>query len=143
METKGMHLILELSGCEREIINDLDQVRKILTEAAIAANAEILETVFHKFSPQGVSGVVVISESHLSIHTWPEKNYAAIDIYTCGKHTMPWEAYEFIKRKFKAKFIYLTSLQRGEFEDGIYKHKIEKTLVTEGEKKSELDVVSR
>ncbi|MBC7194620.1 MAG: S-adenosylmethionine decarboxylase proenzyme [Caldisericia bacterium] len=143
METKGMHLILELSGCDREIINDIEKVRQVLTEAAIVANAEILETVFHKFSPQGVSGVVVISESHLSIHTWPEKSYAAIDIYTCGKHTMPWEAYKYIKRHFKAKKIYLTSLQRGEFEGGIYKHKIEKVGTEEGEELDELDVVSR
>jgi len=142
METKGMHLILELSGCESEIINNLEEVRKILTEAAIAANAEVLQTTFHKFSPQGVSGVVVISESHLSIHTWPEKNYAAIDIYTCGKHTMPWEAYKYIKRKFKAKKIYLTSLQRGEYKDGMYVHRIDQTEIQEGEE-SELDVVSR
>jgi S-adenosylmethionine decarboxylase len=143
METKGMHLILELSGCDREIINDIEKVRQVLTEAAIVANAEILETVFHKFSPQGVSGVVVISESHLSIHTWPEKGYAAIDIYTCGKHTMPWEAYKFIKKQFKANKIYLTSLQRGEFENGIYKHRVEKVGIEKGEEIDELDVVSR
>lgn len=87
MDTKGMHLILELSGCEREIINDLDEVRRILTEAAIVANAEVLETVFHKFSPQGVSGVVVISESHLSIHTWPEKKLC------CNRYIYLWQTY--------------------------------------------------
>jgi len=144
METKGVHFILELSGCDPDIINNLEQVRKILTEAAIRANAEILQVVFHKFSPQGVSGVVVISESHLSVHTWPEHSYAALDIYTCGLNTKPQKACEYIINSFKAKDVFITTLSRGEFENGLYKHKLSQKELHKGEDKIEkLDVVSR
>lgn len=144
METKGVHYILELSGCDPDIINDLEKVKDILTKAAIKANAEILEVVFHKFTPQGVSGVVVISESHLSVHTWPEHSYAALDIYTCGKYTMPQKACDYIRESFKAKDTFLTTLSRGEFENGVYIHKLsQKGLKAEEEKVEKLDVVSR
>lgn len=144
METKGVHFILELSGCDPDIINNLDEVRKTLTEAAIKANAEILQVVFHRFTPQGVSGVVVISESHLSVHTWPEHSYAALDIYTCGLNTMPQRACEYIIESFKAKDVFLTTLSRGEFENGLYKHKLnQKELHKEEDKIEKLDVVSR
>lgn len=144
METKGVHFILELSGCDPDTINNLDEVRKTLTEAAKKANAEILQVVFHRFTPQGVSGVVVISESHLSVHTWPEFSYAALDIYTCGLNTMPQRACEYIIEKFKAKNVFLTTLSRGEFENGLYKHKLnQKEFHKEEDKIEKLDVVSR
>ena len=66
-----------------------------MVNAALEAGAEVRELVFHKFSPQGVSGVVVISESHLAIHTWPELGYAAVDVFTCGEKVNPWDACNF------------------------------------------------
>lgn len=143
METKGVHFILELSGCNPDTINDLEKVKDILTKAADKANAEIVKVVFHRFSPQGVSGVVVISESHLSVHTWPEHSYAALDIYTCGLKTMPQKACDYIIDQFEAKDVFITKLSRGEFENGIYKHKIDqKEIKKEGEEVEKLDVVS-
>jgi S-adenosylmethionine decarboxylase len=68
----GTHIIVELSDCDPQILSDVDKVTNILVKAANEANAEVLQTAFHRFNPQGVSGVVVIAESHLSIHTWPE-----------------------------------------------------------------------
>ncbi|WP_062355205.1 adenosylmethionine decarboxylase [Bacillus kwashiorkori] len=84
METVGRHVIAELWGCNFEKLNDIDKIEKIFVEAALKSGAEIREVAFHKFAPQGVSGVVIISESHLTIHTFPEHGYASIDVYTCG-----------------------------------------------------------
>lgn len=79
----GRHLLLELYDCNREVLNQVEPVETILKEAALAANATIIESAFHHFSPYGVSGVIIISESHLTIHTWPEYGYAAIDVFSC------------------------------------------------------------
>ena len=84
MKALGTHIIVELSDCNARILSDVDQVASILVAAAKAANAEVLQTAFHRFAPQGVSGVVVIAESHLSIHTWPEERLIAIDLFSCG-----------------------------------------------------------
>lgn len=111
--TLGKHIIVELSGCTEEEINDIAKVEDLMNQAAKKANANIIKSVFHKFSPMGVSGVVVISESHLSIHTWPELGYAAIDIYTCGATTKPFKACYFLAEKFKAKKIKATYIIRG------------------------------
>lgn len=84
MRTEGNHLLLEYWGCDPVILDDLDRVEKLMVQAAQATGARIVETVFRPFRPQGVSGVVVIEESHLSVHTWPEAGYAAVDLFTCG-----------------------------------------------------------
>lgn len=113
MQTFGRHIIVELSDCEPGILGDLNQVKQILVQAALEANAQIMEVAFHKFSPQGISGVVVIAESHLSVHTWPECGYAAIDIYTCGETTDPWSACTYIQDGFKAQKISSSVIERG------------------------------
>jgi S-adenosylmethionine decarboxylase len=82
--TLGRHLIVELYGCDRGRLDDLEVVRACLLGAVRAVGATGLGHRFHRFAPQGVSGTVLIAESHLSIHTWPEAGYAAVDIYTCG-----------------------------------------------------------
>lgn len=84
MKTLARHLIAELYGCPHERLDDLDGIRAAMLEAAEVVGATILKDAFHPFEPDGVSGVVVIAESHLSIHTWPRRNYAAVDIFTCG-----------------------------------------------------------
>ncbi len=109
----GTHIIVELSDCDAAVLSDVDKVTNILVEAAQKANAEVLQTAFHRFTPQGVSGVVVIAESHLSIHTWPEYGYAAMDIYTCGDHTDPWKACRYAAMQFKAKQMLTTEVRRG------------------------------
>ena len=102
MQALGRHILAEVYGCEFSVLNDLDKIREILVSAAISAGAEVRETAFHRFSPQGVSGVVVISESHLAIHTWPELGYAALDVFTCGERVDPWVALEAAKEGFGA-----------------------------------------
>lgn len=84
METMGRHVISELWGCDFEKLNNMEMIEQIFVDAALKSGAEIREVAFHKFAPQGVSGVVIISESHLTIHSFPEHGYASIDVYTCG-----------------------------------------------------------
>ncbi|WP_110114078.1 adenosylmethionine decarboxylase [Bacillus sp. CGMCC 1.16541] len=84
METMGRHVISELWGCDFDKLNDMEYIEKTFVDAALKTGAEVREVAFHKFAPQGVSGVVIISESHLTIHSFPEHGYASIDVYTCG-----------------------------------------------------------
>jgi S-adenosylmethionine decarboxylase len=123
MKALGHHILLELSQCNPKVLCSLTKVREYIVEAAKRANTQIKEVALHKFTPQGVSGVVVIAESHLSIHTWPEFQYAAIDIYTCGESADPWKACEFLAEVFQARQIVQTVVERGiETSKGRYSH---------------------
>lgn len=113
MKALGRHIVAEMSFCEAETLSNIAKVRDIMVRAALAAKATVREVAFHKFEPGGVSGVVVLAESHLSIHTWPEFGYAAIDIYTCGDTADPWRACEFLAEKFKAQSITTSVVERG------------------------------
>ncbi len=113
MNALGRHLLLELKDCDREVLNDLSFLKSVLPAAAIEAGATVLGESFHQFSPQGVSGVVVIAESHLFIHTWPECGYAAVDIFTCGNTVEPEKAARRIVRELKAKNHSILEIQRG------------------------------
>lgn len=84
METMGRHVIAELWGCDFDKLNSMELIEQVFVDAALKTGAEVREVAFHKFAPQGVSGVVIISESHLTIHSFPEHGYASIDVYTCG-----------------------------------------------------------
>jgi S-adenosylmethionine decarboxylase len=106
-------VLAEVHGCRFEILNDIKKVQDIMVNAALEAGAEIRELVFHKFSPQGVSGVVVISESHLAIHTWPELGYAAVDVFTCGEKVNPWDACNYLAEKFGAEYVNASEVKRG------------------------------
>jgi len=106
-------MIVELYNCDGRILNDVHKVEAIMVDAAKHAHARIVDVVFHTFNPHGISGVIVIAESHLAIHTWPEYNYASVDIYTCGTEIDPLNAYHFLVRKFKAKNQTMLELKRG------------------------------
>ena len=84
MDALGRHLLLELRECNIAVLDDLEYLENALVSAAKEAGATVIDESFHQFAPQGVSGVVLIAESHLSLHTWPEHAYAAVDIFTCG-----------------------------------------------------------
>lgn len=113
MNALGTHLLLELKDCRAKVLNDTKRVEELLLAAAKAAKATIIESRFHKFSPYGVSGVVVIAESHLSIHTWPEYGYAAVDIFTCGETLQPEVAARYLIEKFQSKSPGLLEVKRG------------------------------
>ena len=113
MNALGKHLLLELKDCSKEVLNDLDLLRSTLLAAAIESGATVLGESFHQFSPQGVSGVVVIAESHIFIHTWPEYGYAAADIFTCGNSVQPERAAEILIRRLGISNHSIIEIQRG------------------------------
>ncbi|MEM7384940.1 MAG: adenosylmethionine decarboxylase [Verrucomicrobiota bacterium] len=81
---EGIHLMLELGGCSEELLRDRAALELALTGSARRAGVEVVESHLHRFEPHGLSGVIIIAQSHIAIHTWPEVGYASIDIYTCG-----------------------------------------------------------
>ena len=116
MSALGRHVLAEFYGCPEEILNDIQRIERTMVDAALEAGAEIREVAFHKFSPQGVSGVVVISESHLAIHTWPELGYAAVDVFTCGDKVDPWVSCNYLKEHFAAEQLNAQEITRGIFD---------------------------
>ena len=115
MNALGRHLLLELFDCDLDAINNVEAVKGALIEAAKRAQATIVDVVFHEFNPFGVSGVVVIAESHLSIHTWPEYRYAAVDIFSCGDILQPEIAARYLVEQFGAERTSVVEMQRGLF----------------------------
>jgi S-adenosylmethionine decarboxylase len=113
----GRHLLLELNDCNSEILNDLDFLRGCLHTAAQQIGATVVNECFHEFSPHGISGVLVISESHLCIHTWPEYGYAAVDIFTCGDTVEPTRAVKALVETLGSKNPSLIELKRGILQD--------------------------
>jgi S-adenosylmethionine decarboxylase len=110
----GSQVVLDLYECETGHLDNLEWVKRTLVNAARAAGATIVETVFHKFAPWGISGVVVIAESHLAIHIWPEHRYAAIDVFTCGENVQMDAASAFLTRKFRSKRAVQRRFTRGD-----------------------------
>lgn len=109
----GCQLLVDLYGCDRALLDDEAFVREQLLEAARQAGATVIGQTFHSFSPCGVTGTLSLQESHLSIHTWPEHRYAAVDIFTCGDSVDPWCAYESLKAAFEAKRGSAMEIHRG------------------------------
>ncbi len=113
-EQLGKHILIEYYDCDSEVLNNTLLIEKYMIEAAKMAQATIVESVFHTFSPWGVSGgVVVIEESHITIHTWPEYKYAAVDLFTCGNTIKPWVAFKFLEEMLKAERADLAEISRG------------------------------
>jgi len=109
----GTHSILELYGCPPELLNDEFQVKAFVREAATKARCTILGEISHSFQPQGVTAIVLLAESHISVHTWPEVGYAAVDVFTCGSKTMPEDACRYLAHMFEARSHNLKSIPRG------------------------------
>lgn len=113
MHALGKHLLVDLRDCSSELIKDLDTVKDAMMQAAKEASATIVDVSFHEFSPFGISGMVVIAESHLSIHTWPEYGYAAVDIFTCGDLIKPEIAAQYLIERFQSQNPLVVELKRG------------------------------
>ncbi len=108
----GIHLIAEFWGSK--IIEDSKKIEEILVGAAIVAKSTPLKVAIHKFSTQGITGVVLLAESHIALHSWPEMDYLAIDIFTCGEKTMPEKSLSHLKKAFQPKKITFKKIKRGE-----------------------------
>ena len=113
MNALGTHVLLELRDCDTKHLDDLTFVRETLLATAEEIGATVLGDTFHQFSPQGVTGIIAIAESHMSIHTWPEYRYAAADIFTCGESFEPTSAARLLISKFQSKDPEIIEVERG------------------------------
>jgi S-adenosylmethionine decarboxylase len=109
----GRQVLLELKDCNPEVLNDLEFLRSCLRDTAEQIGATVVGESFNQFSPQGVSGVIIIAESHICIHTWPEYGYAAVDVFTCGHTIDPVQAVKPLVEKLAPKDHSFTELKRG------------------------------
>ena len=113
MDVLGLHLLLELKECNPKLLNDLDFIREAMRQTAHNVGAHIVGESFHRFSPQGVTGILAIAESHISIPTWPEYRYAAADIFACGNSFEPRKAAELLVEQLEAKDPDIMEIRRG------------------------------
>ena len=109
----GKHILAEYFECECAYLDSESAIRELMLEAASRTGATVVGDIFHHFSPQGVTGVVVIAESHLAIHTWPEFGYASVDLFTCGTRVDPWIGFEYIKEKLQSRKSLTKEIMRG------------------------------
>lgn len=109
----GRHILAEFFECDSNILNNVKLIEETMIGAAKACGATIVDSNFHMFNPFGVSGVIIIAESHLTIHTWPELGYAAVDLFTCGESCDPHVAYDYLKEHFNAGTTSYSELKRG------------------------------
>ncbi|MDP3882713.1 MAG: adenosylmethionine decarboxylase [Candidatus Staskawiczbacteria bacterium] len=107
----GVHLLVDFWFGKN--IEDEEKIEKILLEAGKRAKSTPLKTSVYKFDPQGVTGIVLLSESHISLHSWPEIGYMGVDIFTCGEHVRPYEALEYLKNEFNPKKVEVKEVRRG------------------------------
>ena len=113
MKILGRHLVVELADCDRDILNNMELLTTHMNESVRQSGATIVKSVFHRYNPQGISGVVVIAESHISIHTWPEYGYAAVDFFTCGESVDPYKAFDYLKSQLRAESAHVREVKRG------------------------------
>ena len=113
MDSLGTHLLLDLKQCNAELLDDLEYIREVVLTAAQEAGATVVGETFHKFRPIGVTGIVAIAESHISIHTWPEHSYAAADIFTCGASLTPVRAADLIVEMLECEDVSISDVKRG------------------------------
>ena len=113
MNTLGIHLLIDLEQCDEEILDNLDEIRELLTHAAKNGGAKVVGDTFYKFDPHGITGVVSIAESHISIHTWPEHSYAAVDIFSCGQSFREQVSADTLIIGLKCKNPRITRIERG------------------------------
>lgn len=113
MTALGRHLLCEYHGCDRETLNRPDVIRAELLDAVKRAGATPIQDMVHNFTPHGVTGVVVIAESHFAIHTWPEYGFAAVDLFTCGDTVDPWVAFEHLGKALRAASHSVVEMRRG------------------------------
>tara|TARA_B100000886_G_scaffold21116_1_gene13461 strand:- start:165 stop:599 length:435 start_codon:yes stop_codon:yes gene_type:complete len=109
---QSKHFLLELYRCDCDKLNDESFLRCILNRAAKLARATVLNLISNKFEPQGVTAIALLAESHISIHTWPESNYSAVDIFTCGQNMMPELASQYLIESLMAKEHSLRVIER-------------------------------
>jgi len=106
------HILFTLKGCAADDLDDEGFIRDIMFQAANKCNSTLIKLHSHKFSPQGVTAVALLAESHISIHTWPETGVAVCDIFTCGDHTTPEDGVEYMRTELNASNIMVQTILR-------------------------------
>ena len=110
----GEHYLVDFSGCDPAKISNVEEVRRVFLQAAEESKARIVGELFHQFDPVGVSGVLLIEESHFSVHTWPENAFVGVDIFTCGEEMEAPVAIESLRQAFDAEDVVVKILVRGQ-----------------------------
>lgn len=121
MEYLGHHIVLDFHGCSQTVLADCALMRSIMSEAAVRAKCNVVGEFYHEFKPHGISGCTIISESHLTIHAWPEHGYAAVDFFYCGNSVLADKAINYMRGMFEAKRVDRHELGRGAIHNsGVY-----------------------
>ncbi len=113
MKSLGKHLIIELFQCDSTLLNDVKTLEHHLLAAVKLSGATVIQPFFHQFSPHGITGVVVVAESHFALHTWPEYGYCAVDIFTCGDTVNGHVALDYLKENLGAANASVMEIKRG------------------------------
>jgi S-adenosylmethionine decarboxylase len=116
MKAIGRHIILEMWRCSGSSLNSLDTAEQALRDMVVALDVNLLDLKVYPFSPVGVTGIAIVSESHLVIHTWPEHGYAAVDIFTCGAPRDPQAAIGVLRRHFQPEHVQVMEINRGQLD---------------------------
>ncbi|MFO8057855.1 MAG: adenosylmethionine decarboxylase [bacterium] len=122
MKALAKHVVAEYYGCDPVLLDDPAYMEPVLAEAARVSNATVMNSCLHKFSPQGVSGVLILAESHLAVHTWPEYSYAAVEIFTCGDTTDPEAGHRYLVEELKPAHHELRVIERGDMDTAEHYH---------------------
>lgn len=109
----GRHALADLYNCENNVLDSIDEIKKIIEDSCIEANLTVVESNYHKFEPIGLSGVTILAESHITIHTWPEYNFVSIDAFTCGNKMNPTLVCEIVAKKLKSNNVDIKEYKRG------------------------------
>jgi S-adenosylmethionine decarboxylase len=125
LKSLGRHILSEFYDCNKQVLDNHELIQKHMVSAAKAAKATVVTSTFHKFNPYGVSGAVVIAQSHLTVHTWPEFGYAAVDVFICGDEIDPWLIHQHLVDAFKSGRHEANEIPRGVLDVKNLKHKIE------------------
>ena len=115
MNSIGKHLTVDMYGCSFESLDNMDYVKEAMLTAVSEANMTLLNFSYHKFEPQGLTALALLSESHMSIHTYPELGYAAVDVFTCGDHSRPDKAVSILKEYLQPERVKTYHIKRGDF----------------------------
>ncbi len=109
----GYNIFADMYGCDTNLLDDIKYLRRLLKEAADAGNMHIVKVFFHKYSPQGITGLVIVKESHIALHTWPEYAFASVDIFLCGNNSNPYNTLKHIENGLKPSKVITKSIERG------------------------------
>lgn len=113
---RAVHILLDLHDCNANLLHDADRLRQVLHATAKESGLTALNEVFHSFQPHGVSGVLLIAESHISIHTWPEKRFAAVDVFSCNPKITVSQVRNSLEQKLQPARVDVRVIERGEIQ---------------------------